>query len=74
MKIVDQNTVLVEDLSFLYDPENFSWMRRMVLNQKHKKIIRKAVRVMAVSDDVAFQIHKYYKVPLEEIEVIQEGC
>lgn len=74
MKIVDQNTVLVEDLSFLYDPENFSWMRRMVLNQKHKKIIRKAVRVMAVSDDVAFQIHKYYKVPLEDIEVMQTGC
>jgi len=72
MVLLDDNSVLVEDLSFLYDPDHFSWIHRMNLNRKHKKNIKKATRVMAVSDEVAYQVHKYYKVPLEKIEVFRK--
>jgi len=69
MRIRDLNT-----LSFLYDMEGYSWLRRHQLNRMCKKEIREAMvsgeNIVAANPRVAEELHRYYRVPKEIITVL----
>ncbi len=69
MKIRDFDT-----LSFLYDPDHFSWLRRHVLNHACKKEIRATLKsgakIVVSNDKVAEELHRYYRVPYDRISVL----
>lgn len=74
-KIKDENTgeltVVVEDLSFLYDREHYTWLRRHLYNIRHKRALKQADRIVAVSSDVKSGINRYYFIPKERITLLQ---
>ncbi len=65
--------MILSDLSFLYDPNHFSWLRRHVLNFRVKREIKAAARdgrkIQVLSEKVAEDLHKYYRVPVDSIEI-----
>jgi len=74
-KCISDGVIL--DLSFLYDPEHFSWIERHCLNCRCKKMVKRAAaegRVLPVaSEQVAEQLHRYYRVPKDRIEVLAKA-
>lgn len=64
----------LDTLSFLYDPDHFSWFRRHVLNHVCKKEIRTAMRsgakVVVANGKVAEELHRYYRVPYDMISIL----
>lgn len=60
-----------DDLSFLYDPDHFSWLERHILNIGIKRQIRGCEPITAHSEKVAEQLHRYYRVPKERINIQQ---
>lgn len=70
MKIQD-----LSSLSFLYDPDHFSWLKRHVLNSACKREIRAALKagenIPVANSQVAEELHRYYRVPKESITVLQ---
>ena len=75
-KFRDKNTgeltVIVEDLSFLYDREHFCWLQRHMYNICHRKALKKADRIIAVNADVKSGINRYYFIPKERIILRQD--
>lgn len=69
-----KSVLTVHDLSFLRYPEFFSWRKNFwhwMLNTK--KMIKKADKVVAVSENTARDIEELIGVPSERIEVIYPG-
>lgn len=68
---------MIEDLTFLYDPEHFSWLRRHVLHWRCKCAIRRARRagapVEVASQQVADDLHKYYRVPVGDVKIVSRN-
>jgi len=66
MRIVE-----LSSLSFLYDPDHFSWLKRHRLNAGCKREIRaadkKGTEVAVANELVAEELHRYYRVPKERI-------
>lgn len=72
MKIEDFSS-----LSFLYDPDHFSWLRRHYLNCICRREIRKAShegRKIGVANSlVAEEMHRYYRVPMEDMFILPQS-
>lgn len=66
--------ILFRDLSFAYAPVGYNWLERFVLNNKHKKSLKRARKeglpILAANERVAFDLHRYYRVPQESIRLI----
>lgn len=62
------------DLGYLYDPDHYSWLDRHVLNSRVKREIREAMKsgsmIAAANEQVAEELHRYYRVPRENITVL----
>lgn len=63
-------TVVVDDLSFLYDREHFSWLQRHIRNIRIRRALGKAGKVLASDDKVRGELCRYYRIPKEKIGVI----
>lgn len=64
----------VHDLSFEYYPETFSWKRRLwhiFINPQ--KIIRRADKVLAVSDSTRNDLIGFYKINPAKVETVYNG-
>ncbi|KKP68050.1 MAG: Glycosyl transferase group 1 [Candidatus Moranbacteria bacterium GW2011_GWE1_35_17] len=64
----------IHDLSFEYFPESFSFKRRLwhvFINPK--KLIKKASKVLAISDSTRDDLAVFYKIDPKKIEVIYNG-
>jgi len=64
----------VHDLSFEYYPETFSWKRRLwhiFINPQ--KIIRRADKVLAVSDSTRNDLIGFYKINQAKVETVYNG-
>ncbi len=64
-----ERVVEVDDLSFLYDPEHFSWLEREKRHFRLKRALKRADRIIALNPRAALDLHKYYRVPSERIEI-----
>lgn len=66
--------ILFCNLEFAYVPVGFNWLERFILNKKHKKALKKArkkgLALLAANERVAFDLHRYYRVPTESIRVV----
>lgn len=64
----------LDTLSFLYDPDHFSWLRRHLMNRACKKEIRAAMKsgenVVAANAKAAEELHRYYRVPYDRITTL----
>lgn len=64
----------IHDLSFEYYPETFSWKRRLwhiFINPK--KLIRRADKILAVSESTRNDLINFYKISKEKIKVVHNG-
>ena len=65
-----RTVVKVYDLSFLTDQSHpYGWLRRHFLHHWLKWALRHSDTIVAANDHTAFNIHRFYFVPLERIEV-----
>lgn len=69
-----QLIVTAHDLSFEYFPQLFSWKQRLWHFAIHfRALLRRANRVVAVSESTADDLHVTYGIPLEKIRCIPSG-
>ena len=65
--------MILNDLSFLYDPDHFTWLRRHILHMQVRREIKAATRegrkIQVLSEKVAEDLHKYYRVPVDSIKI-----
>ena len=60
----------VDDLSFLTDPSHpYGWLRRHFLHHWLKWVLRHSDRIVASDTTTAFNIHRFYFIPLERIHI-----
>ena len=66
--------ILFRNLEFAYLPVGYNWLERFILNNKHKKALKQArkkgLAIFAANERVAFDLHRYYRVPEGNIKVI----
>jgi len=66
--------ILFRNLEFVYVPVGYSWLDRFILNHLHKKAIKlarkKSLAILAANERVAFDLHRYYRVPDDSIQVV----
>jgi glycosyltransferase involved in cell wall biosynthesis len=65
--------VTVYDLSFLHYPEQFPALQRRYLAGQTGRSCRQARRVIAISESGRQDIHRFFGVPLEKIDVVYPG-
>ena len=65
--------VTVHDLSFLYFPESFRWLRRSYLQIFARMSVRQARRVIAVSESTKQDLVKIYGISPAKIDVVHNG-
>ena len=66
--------ILFRNLEFAYVPVGYNWLERFILNNRHKKALKQArkkgLAILAANERVAFDLHRYYRVPEESIKVV----
>ena len=66
--------ILFRNLEFVYVPVGYSWLERFILNRKHRSALKwarkKGLVILAANERVAFDLHRYYRVPEESVKVI----
>ena len=66
--------VLFRNLEFVYAPVGYSWLERFILNKKHKRALKQArkkgLAILAANARVAFDLHRYYRVPEESVKIL----
>ena len=66
--------ILFRNLEFAYVPVGYNWLERFILNNKHKKALKQArkkgLAILAANERVAFDLHRYYRVPEDSIQVV----
>lgn len=66
-------TLTVYDLSFLHFPERFPTLQRRYLQSQTRRSCRDARRILTISQSGRSDVHRYFDVPLERIDVVQPG-
>lgn len=64
-----ERVVEIDDLSFLYDRDHFTWLGRELRHFRHRRNLRRADRVIALNSRAALDAHKYYRVDNDKIVV-----
>lgn len=66
--------ILFRNLEFAYVPVGYNWLERFILNKKHKRALKvarkKGFAILAANGRVAFDLHRYYRVPEDGVKVI----
>ncbi len=65
--------VTVYDLSFLHYPEQFPALQRRYLTGQTGRSCRQARRVITISESGRQDVHRFFGVPLERIDVVYPG-
>ncbi len=65
--------ITVYDLSFIHFPENFPAAQRVYLTHMTRLSCRRAVRVITISESSRQDVHRFFDIPLERIDVIRPG-
>lgn len=65
--------VTVYDLSFIHFPEKFPAMQRLYLQSQTARSVRQARRVITISDASRQDLHRFFSVPLDKIDVVLPG-
>ncbi len=65
--------VTVYDLSFMHYPESFPTLQRRYLQRQTVQACRRARRVITISQSARQDIHRFFGVPLMQIDVITPG-
>lgn len=65
--------VTVYDLSFLHYPERFPALQRLYLSTQTRRSCRQARRVITISESGRRDVHRFFGVPLEKIDVVPPG-
>ncbi len=63
----------VYDLSFLHFPERFPALQRLYLRSQTRRSCLRARRVLTISESGRHDVHRYFGVPLQRIDVVQPG-
>ena len=65
--------VTVYDLSFIHHPRRFPTLKRVYLTSQTRRSCQKAKRVMTISESGRQDVHHYYDVPLDRIDIVSPG-
>jgi glycosyltransferase involved in cell wall biosynthesis len=65
--------VTVYDLSFIQFPDRFPALQRWYLTSQTRRSCRQARRVIAISESGRQDVHQFFGVPLEQIDVVRPG-
>lgn len=65
--------VTVYDLSFIHHPQRFPALKRIYLTSQTRRSCQKAERVMTISESGRQDVHRYYGIPLERIDIVMPG-
>lgn len=68
-----KTVVTIHDLGWKFYPQSFTWFTRNFLEVSTSFAIKRASKIIAVSESTKKDIIKYYKVPAEKIEVVWHG-
>ncbi len=64
-----KRVVEVDSLAFLYQRYGYSWLRRHILNRRHKRALKHSDIIEAPDAEVAYEIEKYYFIPKERVKI-----
>lgn len=65
--------ITVYDLSFLHFPDSFPASQRWYLTTQTRRSCRRARRVIAISESGRQDVHRFFSVPLSQIDVVYPG-
>lgn len=65
--------ITVYDLSFMHHPERFPRAQRLYLQTQTQRSVTRAQRIVTISESSRADVHHFFGVPLEHIEVIYPG-
>lgn len=68
-KVTGERVVEIDDLSFLYDRDNFNWFSRHWKTFRCSRALKSADRIIAIDNKVRTEINRYYFIPKERIQV-----
>ncbi len=68
-----KTVVTIHDLGWKFYPQSFTWFTRNFLEVSTYFAVKRASKIIAVSQSTKNDIVKYYKVPAEKIEVVWHG-
>lgn len=67
------SVVTVYDLSFIHYPENFPKLQQAYLRSQTNRSCRKARRIITISHSSRQDVHNFFQIPLEKIDVVVPG-
>jgi glycosyltransferase involved in cell wall biosynthesis len=65
--------ITVYDLSFIHFPQRFPTMQRTYLQSQTARSCRRARRVITISESGRRDVHRFFQVPLDKIDVVLPG-
>ena len=65
--------ITVYDLSFLHFPERFPRWQRLYLSSQTRRSCRQARRIITISESSRQDVHRFFGVPLSQIDVVVPG-
>lgn len=65
--------ITVYDLSFLHFPERFPALQRLYLSSQTRRSCRRARRIITISESSREDVHRFFDVPLSQIDVVVPG-
>lgn len=65
--------VTVYDLSFLHFPTRYPLLQRLYLTTQTRRSCRQARRVVTISESGREDVHRFFKVPRQQIDVVLPG-
>lgn len=65
--------ITVYDLSFLHFPERFPTLQRLYLSSQTRRSCHRARRVITISESSRQDVHRFFGVPLSQIDVVVPG-
>ena len=69
----NKTVVTIHDLAWKFYPESFTWFNRNFLEYSTRFAVRKAKRIIAVSESTKRDLVKFYKILPDKISVIHHG-
>jgi glycosyltransferase involved in cell wall biosynthesis len=67
------SVVTVYDLSFIYHPQRFPALKRVYLTSQTRRSCQQAERVMTISESGRQDVHRFYNIPLDRIDIVRPG-
>jgi glycosyltransferase involved in cell wall biosynthesis len=65
--------ITVYDLSFLHFPERFPALQRLYLSSQTRRSCQRARRIITISESSRQDVHRFFSVPLRQIDVVVPG-